>query len=221
MLAIGDSTTRETLYHLLHLTTGYYPSKDGSYPPSDYFVDTGGDWNCVLQEQPLTHCGRDWNISNVRWTLEFVGFLWESRKISLRKSLQDIQPDVVLFGYSIWPEQWKPGDVTFYEESLHWLVTFIRSQFSAFVPVFWLGSHRHHPAYEYQVPVVKNLLGMHDEFFRTRCGGLGEMSITPIERYGVGKLRDWNHFTSPSSELFGQMISNWLCECWRSPIAQE
>lgn len=42
VLMIGDSTGRETIFHMIHLVTSKYPSPDGSYPPSDYSIDFEG-----------------------------------------------------------------------------------------------------------------------------------------------------------------------------------
>ena len=63
----------------------------------------------------------------------------------------------------------------------------------SFSLAIYVTGDRKHPFYSYQKPVVQSVLGLHNPLsskeyelvqYRTRCGGLGRLSITPIERYG-------------------------------------
>ena len=218
VLMIGDSTGRETLFHMIRLVTGKYPSPDGSYPPSDYTVDFEGS---CKGRYPRVYdkkdCIREWNLGGTTWLVQFVGFLTEERKTQLRESLTGKRVDIILLTYSIWPQEVQSGDEEYYKQRLQWLLNFIRTTFDYWVPLYWLGS-LHVSSYDYQRSVWRSVLDLDDDrlsHYRSRCGGLGAWSVTPIERYGLGRQRhhDLIHFDSPSYELFSQMIFNWFCDC--------
>jgi len=251
VVTIGDSTVRETLYHLIYLVTGKYPTLDGIYPPTNYQEDFEGlckgvgDENWGYGGKRVLHsnndgdkpvdCFRDWHLNGSHWQFQFVGHLSAARKDRLEKAFPTGNSsdasvsgvDAIIFGYNIWPAEFHKYDSGYYLENMQWLIHFIRRRFGPLVPVFWLGP-KHNPYYSYQKPIVEAVLGLRhpqnskdNELvqYRTRCGGLGRLSITPIERYGLGKLRDMYHFQSPSYEVFAQMIVNWFCDCMREPTS--
>lgn len=143
--------------------------------------------------------------------------LTKERQSKLQESLTGKRIDIILLSYSVWPQKYQNGDEEYYREGLQWLITFIRTTFDYWVPVYWLGSSNA-SSFDYQKPVWRSVLDLDGDmpfYYRSRCGGLGSLSVTPIERYGLGRLRnnDYVHFDSPSYELFSQMIFNWFCDC--------
>lgn len=219
VLAVGDSTVRETFYHMIYFVNDRYPTPHGHYPPPDFTEDYDGvckTWR--VEDADKKACVRDWNLNGTRWMLEFIGHLTDERKTHLQDSLRELHVpiDMVVFGYSAWPATHQPGDRHYFEMNLWWLATFLRSISGDDTPIFWLGSP-HDSQYEYQNTVIQEVLGFHQQDNtqtvrnRTIYGGMGAFSLTPIERYGLGSRRDNFHFHSPSYELFAQMIFNWFC----------
>ena len=226
VLAVGDSTVRETFYHMIYLVNDRYPTPHGHYPPPDYTEDYDGvckTWR--VEDEDKKACVRDWNLNGTRWMLEFIGHLTDERKTKLQDSMireVHVPIDLVVFGYSAWPASHQPDDRNYFETNLRWLATYLqsivnKSTSSGKTPIFWLGSP-HDSQYDYQNAIVQEVLGFHPQedtqgvHNRTMYGGMGAFSITPIERYGLGLRRDNFHFHSPSYELFAQMIFNWFCQ---------